>query len=591
MKSQNNSLKFYISSLCNQYKIYLIALCIIAVLAAVFNISVNYKIKEIIDTIASDKGAGLGGLIAMFAFYKLMHHGMYFINRLLDIRYKPMMLEQTVTDLYSKIVGHSLHWFDSHLSGEISSKITDFQHGITHLVTFIFRAFINVLTVIISLLFLTKIHEQPAIVLTVFVLIYSPIIYLLLRKQMQLQSEYVEARQKATGIINDNISNIFGIKIIGNSAREFKSNLLPALLNWKSWDRKTRVFDAWWVDNADTIMITIMSAVQIYLLAYLYRDGDITAGGFAFAAMITLNIHADLDNFMDSLLFNINPSIAQVKSSYKFINEEYDVKDRLNADVLGNVKGEIEYKNVHFSYGGGDKSVLSGFDLHIKPGERLGIVGTSGAGKTTMTKCLLRYFDVQEGLVCIDGNNILDVTQESLRANISIIPQDITMFHRSIRENLQLAKYDATDEEIIAACKQAKIHEDIMTMPKGYDSTVGERGVKVSGGQRQRIAIARAILKNAPILILDEATSALDTPTEQLIQSSLNEVLETSKATVIAIAHRLSTLQHMDRIIVLDKGKIVEEGTHNSLITTKDGLYRRLWEMQSGGFLSDIAEE
>ena len=580
MKNQNNSLNSYIITLCNQYKIYLISLCIIAVLAAVFNISVNYKIKEIIDTIASDKGAGLGWLITLFAFYKLMHHGMYFINRLLDIRYKPMMLERTVTDLYSKIVGHSLHWFDSHLSGEISSKITDFQHGITHLITFIFRAFINVLTVVISLLFLTKIHSQPAIVLTIFVLIYSPIIFVLLYKQMQLQGKYVEARQKATGIINDNISNIFGIKIIGNSNREFKSNLLPALLNWKSWDRKTRIFDAWWVDNADTIMITIMSAVQIYLLAYLYQNGHITAGGFAFAAMITLNIHADLDNFMDSLLFNINPSIAQIKSSYRFINEEYDVKDKEGAKILSKVKGGIEYKNVHFAYGNSDKSILSGFDLNIKPGERLGIVGMSGAGKTTMTKCLLRYFDVQSGLVCIDGNDISDITQESLRANISIIPQDITMFHRSIRENLLLAKYNASDDEIISACKKAKIHEDIMAMEKGYDSVVGERGVKVSGGQRQRIAIARAILKNAPILILDEATSSLDTPTETLIQESINEVLETSNATVIAIAHRLSTLKHMDRIIVLDKGKIVEEGKHDGLIRKKGGMYKKLWEMQ-----------
>ncbi len=580
MKNQSNSLNSYITTLCNQYKVYLISLCIIAVLAAVLSISVNYKIKEIIDTIASEKDEELWWLIALFAFYKLMHHGMYFINRLLDIRYKPMMLEQIVTDLYHKIVGHSLHWFDSHLSGEISSKITDFQHGITHLITFIFRAFINVLTVIISLLFLTKVHSQPAIVLAIFVMIYSPIIFVLLYKQMQLQGKYVEARQKATGIINDNISNIFGIKIIGNSDKEFKSNLLPALLNWKSWDRKTRLFDAWWVDNADTIMITVMGAVQIYLLAHLYQGGDITAGGFAFAAMITLNIHADLDNFMDSLLFNINPSIAQVKSSYKFINQAYDVTDKEDAKTLGKVNGEIEYKNVYFAYGKSDKSILSGFDLHIKPGERIGIVGMSGAGKTTMTKCLLRYFDVQSGSICIDGNNIADITQESLRANISIIPQDITMFHRTIRENLQLARYDASDEEIISACKKAKIHEDIMAMEKGYDSVVGERGVKVSGGQRQRIAIARAILKNAPILILDEATSSLDTPTETLIQESINEILETSNATVIAIAHRLSTLKHMDRIIVLDKGEIVEEGKHDGLIRQKNGFYKKLWEMQ-----------
>jgi len=580
MSHQNNSLQAYISNLCRQYKVYLIFLGIIAVLASIFSISVNYKIKEIIDSIANDKGAELGWLISVFVLYKFMHHGMYFLTRLLDIRYQPRILQQTVTDIYSKTIGHSLHWFDSHLSGEISNKISDFQSSIITIISFMFRALINVLTVIISLAFLMQVHSQPTIVIAVFVLIYTPIIFLLLKKQVRLQEAYVGARQKTIGIINDSISNIFGIKIIGNSQDEFKLKLLPALLRWKTWDRKTKVFDAWWVDNADTLMVTLMSAVQIYLLAHLYQQGDITAGGFAFVAMITLNIHGELDKFLDSLLFNINPAVAQVKSSYQFINEDYDVLDSDDAIALGQIKGEIDYKEVHFAYGDSHKTVLEDFNLHINPGERLGIVGTSGAGKTTMTKCLLRYFDVQQGSIMIDGHAINDITQESLRAHISIIPQDITMFHRTIRENLQLAKYEATDEEIIDACKKAKIHEDIMAMDKGYDSVVGERGIKVSGGQRQRIAIARAILKNASILILDEATSSLDTPTEQLIQASINELLETSNATVIAIAHRLSTLKNMDRIIVLDKGKIVEEGQHDELILKEKGLYKKLWEMQ-----------
>ena len=247
------------------------------------------------------------------------------------------------------------------------------------------------------------------------------------------------------------------------------------------------------------------------------------------------------------------------------------------------MRGDVEFDNVNFAYDAkrnAEKNILNNFTLSIPSGQKVGIVGTSGAGKTTIIKCLLRYFDVQGGNIKIDGHNISNITQESLRANISVIPQDITMFHRSILENLQLAKHDASFEEIVEACKKAKIHDDILAMSHGYNSIVGERGVKVSGGQRQRIAIARAILKNAPILILDEATSALDTPTEKLIQASLNEVLETSKATVISIAHRLSTLKHMDRIIVVDNGKIVEEGKHDELLSIKSGTYRRLWEMQ-----------
>jgi ATP-binding cassette subfamily B protein len=231
-------------------------------------------------------------------------------------------------------------------------------------------------------------------------------------------------------------------------------------------------------------------------------------------------------------------------------------------------------------------NIFSGLNLHIKPGQKIGIVGTSGAGKTTLIKCLLRYFDVQQGQITIDGHSILDITQESLWASISLIPQDITMFHRTILENLQIAKYDASFDDIVAACKKARIHDAIMAMTNGYHSVVGERGVKISGGQRQRIAIARAILKNAPILILDEATSALDTPTERMIQESLNEVLAMSQATAIVIAHRLSTLLNMDRILVFNHGQIVEDGTHQELLA-KSGLYKTLWDAQVGGFLPE----
>ena len=261
------------------------------------------------------------------------------------------------------------------------------------------------------------------------------------------------------------------------------------------------------------------------------------------------------------------------------MNHPYDVVDKENAKNIKKAKGDISYKDVDFKYGNNKTKVLNGFNLEVKSGEKLGIVGTSGAGKTTLIKSLLRYFDVYRGGVFVDGHNITDITQDSLRENISIIPQDITMFHRSIKENLKIAKYNAKDEEIIEACKKARIHDDIIAMDRGYDSIVGERGVKLSGGQRQRVAIARAILKNAPILILDEATSSLDTPTETLIQKSIDEMLKESASTVIAVAHRLSTLKHMDRIIVLDKGKIIEEGTHDNLLKQK-GLYHKLWSMQ-----------
>ena len=259
-----------------------------------------------------------------------------------------------------------------------------------------------------------------------------------------------------------------------------------------------------------------------------------------------------------------------------------DIVDADNAQVLQVTKGVIEFKNIYFKYR--NKYVLKDVSLTIKPGERVGIVGASGAGKTTLVNLLMRFYEPQRGSILIDGKNIKDVTQNSLRENISYIPQDPTMFNRTIGENIGYGKLEASKADIVKAAKFASADKFIMNTEKGYDSLVGDRGIKLSGGQRQRIAIARAFLKNAPILILDEATSALDSETEIAIQKSFDKL--SSGHTTLVVAHRLSTLRNMDRIIVLDKGRVVESGTHNALLR-RHGLYAKLWKMQSGGFLQE----
>lgn len=584
-KQQNYKLKSYLYALAYKYRVYLASLTLMSIGASLFNMFVNYQIKEIIDTIAKDPKIDVTLLLWLFVLYKMMNHGTFFIVRLFDIKYKPAMLAEIIESTYGKTIRHSLHWFDSHLSGEIASKITDFQDGIITIITVLNRSLVQLVTIVSGIIFLFMMNYKIAGVVIAFLIVYVPIMSVLLKKQGQLQEEYVKARQEAVGIINDSVANIFGIKIIGNVWTELKLKLLPAIDKWKGWDRKTRQYDAYYVDLIDSILLTILAAAQIWLLAYLYKTEQITAGEFAVTIAITFNIEWAIDQLLDSIIFSINPKIAAIKSSFNFIHTISDVTDAENAKLLPRVKGDIKYQDVTFRYSSGS-TIFDNLTLHIKPRERIGIVGTSGAGKTTLIKCLLRYFNLQSGYIFVDGYDISQVTEESLRSNISVIPQDITMFHRSILENLQLAKYDATLQEIEEACKKAKIHDDILQMPNGYHSVVGERGVKVSGGQRQRIAIARAILKNAPILILDEATSALDSPTEALIQKSINEVLETTNATTIVIAHRLSTLLHMDRILVFERGKIVEDGTHTMLIT-KGGIYKTLWDAQIGGFLPD----
>ena len=579
MLNNKESLKKYLIGFALEYKLFIFLSALVAILGSIFEISVDYKIKEIIDSIASNKDSEISYLLIMFVAYKLMDHAFFFIGRVLYMIYNPKIIQKTVLDLYEKTVLHSLQWFTSNHSGSISSKISDFEDGITNLISGLFVSFHIFCAIVISVIFLLRVNLYTSAVLFVFILVYAPIIAFLLKKKIALQGTYVTSKQKAMGVINDSISNMLGIKTIGNINSEIKSKLKPSIKTWKYNKFKVAKFDAFFLDNADTVMVVTMSAVQIYLLAYLYKSGHITAGGFAFVAMMTLKIHTYIDWFIENIMFDITPSIAKIKSSYEFVNEKIDVLDPENPKEIIDYKGEIHYKNVCYSYLGEGK-ILSNFTLKIKEGERIGIVGASGSGKTTITKCLLRYFDVDSGSISIDGVDIRHMSQEYLRSKISIIPQDISMFHRSIIDNIRVAKYDATYEEIIDSCKRAKIHDDIMKMNNGYETIVGEKGAKISGGQRQRIAIARAVLKNSKILILDEATSSLDTLTENLIQESINEMLESNKSTVIAIAHRLSTIKHMDRIIVLDKGKIIEEGTHESLILNENGHYKKLWDMQ-----------
>ena len=578
---QTETLLGYIKSLLGQYKLYVILLCLIGISAAFFSVYLNYQIKEIIDKIAANPSLPVMPMIITFVICRLLYHGMFFFNRVVGTIYAPRISEQNLKYIYEKAMNHSLHWFDSNLSGESASKIDDFQQAFIGIIESFFTVLLNFSLITISLFFLFQIHMLSAVIILSFVLLYTPILYVLLKKQRILQKDYMNARQKTGGVVNDSISNAFGIKVIGTIKKEMSYSFFPVLKKMINCMKRNRSFDTYAIDGTDTIIAIIMSSFLVYFTTTLYSEGAISAGAFAFIAVTSIQIHKQINEFLDYIIFNINPLSAMLQVSYEHFNKDKTVRDIEGAKKLPYKNGDIKYDDVTFAYNQKSKSILKNFDLTIPQGQHIGIVETTGAGKTTLMKSLLRYFDINSGSITINGYKTNEVTQESLRAIMSVIPQDITMFHRSIKANLKLAKYDASDEEIISACKKAKIHDDIMEMPEGYDTIVGERGVKVSGGQRQRISIARAILKDAPILILDEATSSLDTETEQLIQESLNELFLNKKITVIAIAHRLSTLKHMDRIIVIDKGKIKEEGTHNSLIRKQGGMYKKLWEMQA----------
>ena len=330
-----------------------------------------------------------------------------------------------------------------------------------------------------------------------------------------------------------------------------------------------------------SILWDLLFGATILFSCILYQRGQMTVSEIVYTISVYMGVMWRI-----SYIINKFPEIidktAAAKKAYNELVVPLSIVDKDNAKKLRVNRGAIEFNNVRFKYR--NKYVLKDLSLSIKPGERIGIVGPSGAGKTTLVNLLMRFYEPQSGNIVIDGQNINDVTQNSLRENIAFIPQDPTMFNRTIGENIGYGKFGASIKEIRNAAKFASADKFIMDTEKGYDSVVGDRGIKLSGGQRQRIAIARAFLKNAPILVLDEATSALDSETEVAIQKSFEKL--SRGRTTIAIAHRLSTLRNMDRIIVLDKGVVVEEGTHQSLLRKK-GKYYSLWKMQSGGFFQE----
>lgn len=335
---------------------------------------------------------------------------------------------------------------------------------------------------------------------------------------------------------------------------------------------------------ARQITLFTLQIVTVAVCIWLAATGNVSIAALVFAITYLGRLTGSL--------FEITPIIRNMEQTFldaapltDILNQEHGVQDAPNATQLRVTSGDVELKNVSFRYADSDTTqTISHLSLHIKPGERIGLAGHSGGGKTTLTKLLLRFADISEGAITIDGQNIADVTQESLRASIAYVPQEPYLFHRSLRDNIAYARPDATDEEVLQAIKRANAYEFVKELPSGLDTIVGERGVKLSGGQRQRIAIARAILKDAPILILDEATSALDSESEKLIQGALEKLMK--GRTSIVVAHRLSTIAKLDRIVVLKAGKITEEGPHDELLKHK-GTYAKLWAHQSGGFIEE----
>ncbi|HZV97829.1 MAG TPA: ABC transporter ATP-binding protein [Methylophilaceae bacterium] len=406
----------------------------------------------------------------------------------------------------------------------------------------------------------------------------------------RVSQSQADARALMTGRITDAYTNIATVKLFSHAGREagYARSAMQEFLG--AVHSQMRLVSGVEIVNHCLNMLLIVGTTGMAL--WLWTKGEVGVGGVAAVTAMALRLNG-ISHWVMWELTSLFEQVGTVQDGINTLSLTHSVKDAPGARPLVVTNGEIKFEQVFFGYVG-QQRILENFSLRIRPGEKIGLVGRSGAGKSTIVNLLLRFYDVEQGRVLIDDQNIADVTQNSLRAHIGMVTQDTSLLHRSVRENILYGRPDATEADMISAAKRAEAHEFILTLrdPKGragYDAHVGERGVKLSGGQRQRIAIARVMLKDAPILLLDEATSALDSEVESAIQGSLYQLMEGK--TVVAIAHRLSTIAAMDRLIVLDNGRIIEEGNHQSLLH-KGGLYARLWAHQSGGFLgADVEDE
>ena len=491
--------------------------------------------------------------------------------------------------LHRWVLRQSMTYFQDEFAGRIATNVMQTALAIRDAAMKVFDVLNYVVFYFLGALVLAASNDwRLAIPFVAWLAIYLGLLRIFVPRMADISNRQASARALMTGRVVDAYTNISTVKLFSHSqreegyAREAMDEFLPTAYGQMRLASYLNM-------SIYTLNLALLASI-LGIGIFLWVGNLVTPGAIAAAAALCLRLFG-MSQWLMWEISSLFENVGMVRTGINAFAIATKVKDKPNAGTLAAVKGDIRFDHVTFHYGktGG---VIEGLDLHIRPGEKVGLVGRSGAGKSTVVNLLLRFYDAEGGHVAIDGTDITTVTQDSLRANIGVVTQDTSLLHRSVRDNIAYGRPDASEAEIIAAAKLAEAHDFILGLSdgkgrNGYDAHVGERGVKLSGGQRQRIAIARVLLKNAPILVLDEATSALDSEVEAAIQSQL-QILMRDK-TVIAIAHRLSTIAALDRLVVIEQGAIVEQGTHAELLAF-GGVYAKLWQRQSGGFIEADAD-
>jgi ATP-binding cassette, subfamily B, bacterial len=552
-----------------------------------------YLLKVIIDTVVKysympDK------LLHMIVLPITLYASMSFILNLnfrlynyLNLKLNPKLKSVIQQDVFSYLLQHSYSFFQDHFVGSITRKIADLVASIELLIAIPMELFISrgLAAVIASITLFHAVHPMFGLILLVWAVVFVYLSYLASKHSGVLSKQTSEAFTELDGSTSDAIQNVMSVKLFDNIAYQI-AYVGKSLSKLVKLDRLFQWYNLK-VYFIQGLGVTALMVSMLLGLLYGMRAGFVSAGDFALVVMIStafMEAVHDLGNQMQRFS-KLKGTCTQALS---FIQAPHEVQDAPDAYELEVTEGVIDFNNVMFSYAN-HKPLFNQLTVRIQPGEKVGLVGYSGGGKSTFIKLILRLLDINSGEILIDGQAIKQVTKSSLRRQIGIIPQESELFHQTVFENIQFARPDAFDCEVIEASKKARCHDFIMALPEQYQTLVGERGVKLSGGQKQRMAIARAFLKSAPILLLDEATSALDSVTEKEIHDALHQLMKNK--TTLVIAHRLATLKDMDRILVFVEGEIREDGSLLSLLQNKDSIFYNLWHMQASGFISESEDE
>ncbi|HVY67969.1 MAG TPA: ABC transporter ATP-binding protein [Patescibacteria group bacterium] len=545
------------------------------------NVYIPFLYKRFFDLLASHAATveGLVAVLIQVLIYNSLNWAAIRTYSFAAAQSEARVMSDLLNTAFDYLQYHSYRFFTDNFAGSLARKVNRyakaFEEVTDQLAENVIPTVLRVGTILVVLLYL---HPLVGGIILVWAVIFLGFNYFITVYKLKFDLQRAQLDTNITGRMADTVSNNINLKLFSSEPYEIGEyhGLTEQLyqLRRKGW------FIGNFSDAGQGLLMVALEFAVMFAAVQYWHKGQVTVGDFVLIQAYIIQMFQQLWNF-GRFFRRIYESLADANEMTEILLQPHEIQDAPAAPALRVAEGGVEFRHMDFSYQDG-QAVFEDFNLHIAPKEKVALIGPSGGGKSTVTKLLLRFYDIQGGEILIDGQNIARATQHSLRREIALVPQDPVLFHRSLMDNIRYGRPEAGDNEVMAAAKLAHADEFIDRLPQGYQTFVGERGIKLSGGQRQRVAIARAILKNAPLLILDEATSSLDSESERYIQDALKTLMRNK--TVMVIAHRLSTIMQMDRIIVLEDGKITEQGKHQELLKIENGTYQRLWEIQAGGF-------